>query len=408
MATITLAESAKLAQNELVAGVIEHIIDVNQFFEVLPFQGVNGSSLSVTREKTLGPVAATGVGEDIGYTPAPIAAQAYSNAGDYAIGDIVSVPDGTNVNPTRYFVNIKAQDGSGAVTVVANQPGGSNGGEFWKEIEVTVEGLNKATRQTAKDPATFENVNFNLTTILGDAHINGLVQATRSNAGNDQTVAQIGSKAKAAGREFQRMLIEGDGTTTNRDGTAPSAGSAFTTNEFPGLNKFIDDAGASQKIGSTGSPTAISGDGVDDDKVLEVLDEGLDKIKDKDNTVDYIMLHPKTMRAIKKALRKAGGATMEEFLTLPSGNQVMTYSNTPVFKNEFVAAGTDSSIYFGTLDDGSESVGVAGLTAENEAGIQVIPVGVSENRDEDIYRIRWYCGLANFSQRGVARAYIRY
>lgn len=406
MATITLAEAAKLAQNELVAGVIEHIIDVNQFFEVLPFEGVNGSSLSITREKTLGPVATTGVGEDIGYTGAPIAAQAYSSSGEYAIGDIVSVAAASGtVSPVRYFVNIKAQDGSGTTTTAANQPAGSNGAEFWKEIEVTVEGINKAQRQTAKDPATFENVNFNLTTILGDAHVNGLVQATRSNAGNDQTVAQIGSKAKAAGREFQRMLIEGDGTTVNREGTAPSAGGAFTTNEFPGLNKFIDDAGTGQKIGSTGSETDIS---ASDDAVLEVLDEGIDLVKDKDNTVDYIMLNPKTMRAIKKALRKAGGATMEEFLTLPSGNQVMTYSATPVFKNEFVKAGTSSSIYFGTLDDGSESVGIAGLTSENEAGLQVIPVGTSESRDEQIYRIRWYCGLANFSQLGVARAYISY
>ena len=37
MASVTLAESAKLSQNLLIQGVIENVITVNRFFEVLPF-----------------------------------------------------------------------------------------------------------------------------------------------------------------------------------------------------------------------------------------------------------------------------------------------------------------------------------------------------------------------------------
>jgi hypothetical protein len=37
MSSITLAESAKLSQDELVEGVVEEIITVNPMFELMPF-----------------------------------------------------------------------------------------------------------------------------------------------------------------------------------------------------------------------------------------------------------------------------------------------------------------------------------------------------------------------------------
>lgn len=56
MASVTLAESAKLAQNQLVAGIIENTITVNQMFEVLPFDGIDGNALAYNRENVLGDV----------------------------------------------------------------------------------------------------------------------------------------------------------------------------------------------------------------------------------------------------------------------------------------------------------------------------------------------------------------
>ena len=145
MATVTLAESAKLAQNELIAGIIENIITVNRMFEVLPFDGISGNALAYNRENALGAVATVGVGD--------------------ADGSI----------------------GSGAT------------------------GTNDTERQAAKNPATFTQVTSSLTTIMGDAEVNGLIQVTRSSDGNDQTAVQIASKAKSAGRKYQDMLINGDG-----------------------------------------------------------------------------------------------------------------------------------------------------------------------------------------------------
>ena len=56
MASVTLAESAKLAQDELVAGVIENVITVNNMFELLPFDGIDGNALAYNRENVLGDV----------------------------------------------------------------------------------------------------------------------------------------------------------------------------------------------------------------------------------------------------------------------------------------------------------------------------------------------------------------
>jgi hypothetical protein len=61
MASVTLAESAKLALNELVAGVIENVITVNQMFEILPFDGIEGNALAYNRENALGDVQALGI-----------------------------------------------------------------------------------------------------------------------------------------------------------------------------------------------------------------------------------------------------------------------------------------------------------------------------------------------------------
>jgi len=66
MASVTLVESAKLAQDELVAGVIENVITVNKMFEVLPFDGISGNALAYNRENALGNVVVLGVGDLIG------------------------------------------------------------------------------------------------------------------------------------------------------------------------------------------------------------------------------------------------------------------------------------------------------------------------------------------------------
>jgi hypothetical protein len=317
MASVTLAESAKLSQDMLVSGIIENIITVNRMFEVLPFDGISGNALAYNRENALGPVATTGVGD--------------------SDGDI----------------------GAGAT------------------------GTNAAERQAAKDAATFTQITSSLTTIMGDAEVNGLIQATRSNEGNDQTGVQIGSKAKSAGRKYQDMLINGDGT-------------GF---QFSGLITLCT-AGQTAATGANGG--ALS---------FPFMDEMLDLVVDKDGDVDYMCMNARTIRSYNALLRGLGGASISDVVELPSGKEVPAYRNVPIFRNDYIpinqvkgAGSAQTTIFAGNFDDGSRSHGIAGLTAESANGIQVVDVGESETKDERIWRVKWYCGLALFSEKGLACA----
>lgn len=301
MASVTLSESAKLAQDELVAGVIENIITVNPFFDVLPFDGIDGNALAYNRENVLGDVQVLGVGGTI----------------------------------------------------------------------------------TAKAAATFTQVTSTLTTIIGDAEVNGLIQATRSGDGNDQQAVQIASKAKSVGRKYQDMLVNGTGSS----------------NEFDGMLNLVAN---NQK-----AVTGTNGKALD----FEVLDELIDLVTDKDGEVDYFMLNGRTLRSYMALLRGLGGASINEVVQLPSGREVPGYRGVPMFRNDWVpinqtkgSGSNQTTIFAGTLDDGSRMHGIAGLTAEQAAGIQVVPVGESETKDESITRIKWYSGLALFSEKGLAAA----
>lgn len=305
MASITLTQSADLAQDELVAGIIENIITVNRMFEVLPFDGIDGNALAYNRENVEGNVAV------------------------YDVNDTI----------------------------------------------------------TAKAAATFTQVTSNLTSIIGDAEVNGLIQQTRSGSGNDQTAVQIASKAKSAGRKYQDMLITGTGLD----------------DEFSGMLKHGDD-NAAQVVTASGD-----GDGSGGDLSFAEMDEMLDLITDKDGQVDYITMNARPLRSYMGLLRALGGASINEVVMLPSGAEVPGYRGVPIFRNDWIpidqthGGGTGlTTIIAGTLDDGSRQHGIAGLTAANMAGIQVVDVGESETADNHIWRIKWYSGLALFSVKGFA------
>lgn len=312
MASVTLAESAKLAQDDLVAGVIENIVTVNFMFEVLPFDGIDGNALAYNRENALGGVISADVGTDLA----------------------------------------TAQSGQ------------------------------------AKAAATFTQVTSTLKKIIGDAEVDNLIQATRSGDGNDQEATQIASKAKSVGREYQRQLILGN--------------NAVVSTEFDGLDVLTPAGQTITPAGNTSQAFSFA-----------LLDSLIDLVIDKDGVVDYFASHAREVRGFHSLLRRLGGASINDTIELPSGAQVPAYRGTPLFRNDYIPIDQDVStqgnnnesiVFAGTLDDGSRQHGIAGLTAANAAGIQVVPVGESENKDEFITRVRWYCSLANFSALGIAKA----
>lgn len=296
MASVTLAESAKLSENELIAGVIENTITVNQMFEVLPFQDIEGNALQYTRENALGAVQLGTVGTEI---------------------------------------------------------------------------------VAGKAAATFTSVTSSLTTIIGDAEVNGLVQATRSGI-TDQTATQVASKAKSAGRQYQDMLINGTGAT----------------NQFTGLLSLVD----ATKIVAHNAALSFA-----------LLDNLIDLVTDKDGQVDYFAMNARTRRSFLTLVRSLGGASIIETIQLPSGQSIMSYREIPIFRNDWIpvdlTAGSLTScttVLAGTFDDGSQSQGIAGLTAANDSGIVIEDVGIHQTRDERITRVKWYCGLALYNLNGLA------
>lgn len=300
MSTVTLAESAKLTQDDLVAGVIENVITVNQMYEMTPFRGITGNSIAYNRENVLGDTQFLAVGGTI----------------------------------------------------------------------------------TAKNPATFTKVNSDLTTIIGDAEVNGLIQATRSDYTN-QEAAQVASKAKSAGRQFAQGFITGDGTGDS----------------FEGLIALCP--------GSQTLATATNGEALS----FERMDELLDAVVAKDGQVDFLTMHSRTVRKYKALVRGLGGVTADDVYELPSGKQIIAYSGVPIFRNDYIPTdqtqGTGTALttmFAGCWDDGSDKVGIAGITAEQSAGIVVEDVGIHQTRDETITRVKWYVGLALFSEKAIAMA----
>lgn len=239
---------------------------------------------------------------------------------------------------------------------------------------------------TNKAAATFINVTFTATKLIGDAELDGLVVAQSASAGVDQTAIEISSKAKTIGRLFQTGMATGDATGANMNS----------------LHTLCD---------SSQFTTASAGQAIS----FALLDELMDLVKAKDGQVDWFQMPARTIRSIKVLLRNLGGATINEVVTLPGGRAVLGYEGVPIFKNEYLSVletangaalsgGALTSVWAGCFDDGSEKVGVAGIHPEGvPVGIVVEPIGAQEAVDSKIWRVKQYANFANFNRRGLAR-----
>jgi len=171
------------------------------------------------------------------------------------------------------------------------------------------------------------------------------------------------------------------------------------SNQFNGLINLVS---AGQKVATGVNGGVLS---------FAFLDELIDLVKDKDGSPDYIIMPARTLRSYYALLRALGGVTVNDVVTLPSGTKVPAYRGVPIFRNDYIptnqvkgSGSGQTTIFAGTLDDGSRSHGIAGITASRAAGIMVEEVGVAEDRDETITRVKWYAGLALFSDLGLAAA----
>jgi hypothetical protein len=239
---------------------------------------------------------------------------------------------------------------------------------------------------TAKAASTFTQKTFRATKLIGDAEMDGLVQAQSASAGVDQTALEIALKAKHLGRLFQQGMATHDGNTPNMNS----------------LDSMVDDT-----MYTTASTTQTL--------TFALLDELLDLVLSKDGEVDWIMMNGRTMRAYRVLLRGAGGTPGEWMIEMPSGRKVMGYENIPIFKNNYLPVtetangaallgGALTSVWAGNWDDGSQKVGLSAIHPSSvPGGIVVQYVGPQESKDVDIWRVKQYANMALFNRKGLAR-----
>lgn len=226
----------------------------------------------------------------------------------------------------------------------------------------------------AEATPTFTQVTAGLKILGGDADVDNFLQATYATP-HDIEAEAIANRAKAVAHAYTATFFNGD--------------AAVDTKSFDGLTKAIP-AGQTLAAGANGGQLT-----------LDLVDQVIDLVKP--GKPDALIVSKRTRRKLS-ALRRSSGNLLETDVNA-FGQRALYYDGIPLVVDEFVSdtqtKGTSgavcSSLYAVKFGQG---VGVMGL---EHGGIQVERVGELETKDATRTRIKWYAGLAVFSELGVAR-----
>lgn len=228
-----------------------------------------------------------------------------------------------------------------------------------------------------EEAATFTEVVATLKILAGDVDVDNFLAETYSDT-NSQLAVQIAAKAKGLRNQFHICLAQGD--------------SAVNAKQFDGLPKLVTD-GQTISAGTNGGALSLSM--LDQLKHLVPLNP------------DCFVMRAGTERALKQALRAAGGTT-PPMIQIPNfnGAPVLSFDGVPCIINDYLSGaetmGTNSttcSIYAVRFD---ENDGLFGLYGGPTAGVRVEDVGTVQNKDAQRIRLKWYCSLALKSTLSVA------
>jgi HK97 family phage major capsid protein len=221
---------------------------------------------------------------------------------------------------------------------------------------------------------TFTPVTAELKILGGDADVDNFLQASYADP-NDIEAEVIASRAKAVSHKFSDAFFNGD--------------TAVDAKSFDGITKQIP-------VAQTIAPGANGGA-----LTLALMDQLIDLVKP--GRPDALLMSKRTRRKLSD-LRRSSGNLLEvdrdQF-----GLRALFYDGIPAVVDDFVSdtqtkgssGAVCSSIYALKFGQG---VGVMGL---EHGGIQVETVGELETKDATRHRIKWYAGLALFSELGTAR-----
>ena len=211
---------------------------------------------------------------------------------------------------------------------------------------------------------------FTLHPVVGQAIVTKFHQATSAASGVDQLAMQIASKARNIGRMVRTSLVS-------------------TVSYAPaGLDQFAGISGVTQ-------PSTTD--------VFECLDALMDGVKSKDGQVDAIVVNEEVMRVIRRCAR-ARNQHFEYFTTPVSGQNILSYNGTPIFRNQNIAAedGDDKSWIYALNFESGGNDGLALIYPDGtNAGIEVNVYGESEIYHADTARVSQICGWAMYNDDGA-------
>ena len=220
---------------------------------------------------------------------------------------------------------------------------------------------------------TFTEQIASLKILGGDADVDNFLQSTYADT-NDIEAEVIASRAKAVAHAFSETFVTGD------SGTDPKS--------FDGLQNLV---GGAQAISMGVNGSALT---------LVKLDEMIDLVKP--GKPELLMMSKRTRRKLKD-LRRTSGSVIETAVN-QFGQQVEVYDGIPIVVDDFVpdteTQGTSSdasSIWALKFGQGMSLMGL------EHGGVTIERVGELEQKDATRHRIKWYCGLALFSELGTAR-----
>lgn len=218
---------------------------------------------------------------------------------------------------------------------------------------------------------TFNQVTATLKILGGDADVDQYLATTRSNV-QDLEAAVVELKAKAVRQEFENVFVAGDGTA----------------NTFAGLRGAIT-GGQTISMATNGAPLTLA-----------KLDELIDLVKP--GQPDLLLMSRRGRRQLTALVRGSGGF-METRQTEFGAFQEF-YGGIPIGVSDYISdadtqgtATNASRIYALRFGEGA----VAGL--QGPSGLQVERVGNLESKDAVRWRIKWYVGLAVFSDLCLAQ-----
>jgi len=446
---LTLGAQRDLTNDMLVKGIIDSIVTVNQFYQHLPFKGIQGNALAYNREtsgkdpQSLVSVLRTGVS---GINKSQMTHTRHSTELTTIIGD-------AQVNGLVQAVGSDYNDAT-AVQVAAKAKGVGR-----KFMDLMINGQESTVaRGIVADPQLIAGTPALTATstpitaaefyevVVQGAILSSTANATPkfdlSGAGADGIVLTVASLVTNAGTSaaattMNGVIVNGKVFTGPFTAAANTAVACTLTASgtslfnacitlingplgFDGLSRFCTLEGRNLTGGKITLTAATAED------LLARLDGYIDAIHDKDGMVDYIMMNSAGVRKYTSALRLSGAAGFDDVSEVKNSSggvmKVQSYRGVPIYRNDFIdssiadqataAGGNDgagdnpNSVYVGTIDDGSFSHGVTGLTAQNSSGIQIAKLGAREDVDADITRVKWYVGMANFSALGIAKGSI--